>query len=230
MNRPWTGEYIVTEGTDATGKTSVANGIAKLAFEEGYEVIRVDEPDSAYVYHPDSVSPEPLSPIAAEIRRVIKDGSLGRAAITNIHLFTAARAENWHTILLPALERGAIVSAARNHYSTEIYQGVAEGSDRELIRTITRLSVGEAYMNPDHFTILDLDDEEERARRIANRGPLDTPDTFESRDQAFQQALLDGYRTVAREEGIDIVVANRPPEEISLGLWNDVKARIASRS
>lgn len=229
--RFWSGEYAVTEGTDATGKSSVANEIAKRAYDAGYkEVYRLDEPDSVYRYEPGTLTPEPLSPIASEIRKVIKDGSLGRVAVTNMHLFTAARAENWHAIVLPALKRGAFVSAARSYWSTYIYQGEAEGLDRQLILDTTRATMGVPYMSPDHLHFLDLQDENERAKRIENRGPLDKPDTFESRDAAFQQALLDGYRKVAAEENIRLVSAARPLEQVTDEVWGSILGNIKART
>lgn len=216
------GEYIITEGTDATGKTTVANLLAQKAYEEGREVIRVDEPDSAYRYRPDRLEPLPLAPIAAEVRSVIKNGSLGRTALTNVHLFTAARVENWQSIIQPALERGAWVIGARNWLSTLVYQGYAEGYDRGKIIDITRESLGEAYMQPDHLYILDLNDEKERARRIAERGELENPDTFESRGVDFQQKLLDGYRDIARQRAISIVEASADRNTVAQTIWDDI--------
>ncbi len=216
------GKSILIEGTDATGKTTVANLIAERAYEEGRRVIRVDEPDSAYRFTPLVVNPEPLAPIAGEIRRTIKNGSLGRLALTNIHLFTAARAENWHSILQPALERGDWVIFARNWLSTLIYQGYAEGYDKTEIEAITRAALSEAYMTPDHSYILDLNDEAERARRIAERGDLENPDTFESRGDDFQQLLLNGYRDIAARHGIQLVEASSTRSQVADLIWNDI--------
>ena len=224
-----TGEYFVTEGTDATGKTTVANLLAEMAFNEGREVIRLDEPDSPYRYIPNSENPQPLAPIASEIRSIIKDGTLARTALTNIHLFTASRAESWGTVVAPALERGAYVIAARNYLSTVAYQGYAEGMEPSKIISITQNSLGEDYMHPDHLTILDLSDESERARRIAQRGVLDKPDTFESRDAAFQQRLIDGYRAIAAEYAIALTSAAGDKHAIAEEIWDRAQQTIAQR-
>lgn len=224
-----TGEYIITEGTDATGKTTVANLLAQRAYDEGHEVIRVDEPDSAYRYNPSIENPEPLVPIASEIRRVIKDGSLGRTALTNLHLFTAARAANWNQVIRPALEDGAWVIGARNWLSSVVYQGYTEGYGIPNVEAVTKKAMGLQYLNPDHLFILDLNDETERARRIAERGPLDTPDTFESRGDEFQQQLIAGYREIARTHGITLTDASRPKQELADELWTRIQNRIARR-
>jgi len=224
-----TGEYIVTEGTDATGKTTVADLLAAMAYSEGHEVIRLDEPDSAYLYEPGNTNPEPLSPIASEIRKIIKDGSLGRTALTNVHLFTASRAENWKSVTWPALQRGAWVIAARNFLSTVAYQGYAEGFNPQKIIDITNKALGPQYMNPDHINILDLENEEERERRIAQRGQLETRDTFESRDKDFQKRIIHGYHMIAQDYNIRIVSAAGTKQSVADGLWEDIQKRIDSR-
>lgn len=194
------GNYIVIEGSDGTGKSTVANLVAEQLREDGREVIRVDEPDSAF-----DKAGEVLVPIASELRRIIKDGSLGRTALTNVLLFTAARRENWLQVSQPALEQGIDVVSARNYWSTLVYQGYGEGFDLNTITELTQLSVGERYMHPDYGFILDLNDEEERQKRIANRGALETPDTFESKGDDFQARLQAGYTSIARERHLPII-------------------------
>ena len=221
MERP--GKNIVIEGTDATGKTTAANLLAARAYEEGQRIIRVDEPDSPYRYTPGRASPEPLLPVNAEIRRVIKDGSLGRQALTNLYLFTASRAEAWHTILQPALERGFWVIAARNHISTLVYQGAGEGVDARLIQNTTAAATGERYMHPDHAYVLDFNDEAARAARISGRGELETPDTFESKDAAFQRRVLESYRSTAAATDTPIIdVTGMTPHDVVDALWRDI--------
>jgi dTMP kinase len=219
------GEYIITEGTDATGKSTVADALALKAREEGREVIRVDEPDSAF-----DAQGEFLVPIASELRRIIKNGDLGRTAFTNILLFTASRLENWEQATKPALERGAWVIGARNWLSTLVYQGYGEGVDLDSIKDITKSTMGDTYLTPDHLFILDLEDEDERARRLNDRGPLETPDTFESRGDDFQYSLRQGYRTIAKDYDIQIVSAIPAKKEVANTIWQQIQSEIATRS
>ncbi len=206
------GQYIVIEGSDGTGKTTVANLVAEELTQRERKVLRVDEPDSAF-YYPEG---EAIVPVAAELRRIIKDGSLARTAFTNILLFTAARHENWVSAIRPALTAGIDVVSARNYWSTLVYQGYAEGYDQQFILDITRQANGEQYMNPDQGFILDLVNEEERQRRIANRGELEKPDTFESRGDGFQQKLRSGYRDIAKKQDLPLVdVDGKTPPQVS---------------
>ena len=218
------GEYIITEGTDATGKSTVADTLTIKARKAGHEVIRVDEPDSAF-----NAEGEVLVPIASELRRIIKNGDLGRTALTNILLFTASRLENWEQAVKPALERGAWVIGARNWLSTLVYQGYGEGFDLDTIKEMTKTTMGNEYLTPDHLFILDLEDENERTRRLNDRGPLETPDTFESRGNDFQLSLRQGYRTISKDYGIQIVSAIPPKQEVATTIWEQIKSDIAAR-
>lgn len=204
------GRQILIEGTDGTGKTTVANLVADRLRDQGREVIRVDEPDSAK-----NEAGDILVPIAGEIRGILKNGALARSALTNALLFTAQRRENWLQAIEPAIAAGTDVVKARDYLSTLVYQGYGEGFSRPTINLLTRFAVGRAYMNPDFTFILDLDDEKERLRRIESRGELGVPDTFESMDDAFQQRLIDGYRAIARKKRIKPIMATRPPDEIA---------------
>ncbi len=71
-NNPERGRQILIEGTDGTGKTTVANLVADRLREQGREVIRVDEPDSAKNEEGDI-----LVPIATEVRDILKKRKVG---------------------------------------------------------------------------------------------------------------------------------------------------------
>ena len=214
MNR--SGTYIVIEGTDGTGKSTQAEILVKRLQEEGHVVAQFHEPDGV--------------PIAHELRRIIVDGTLERSALTNALLFTAARRENWLQHGLPVLEQGGYVVTTRNYYSTLAYQAVAEGLNRgntqnediEYIEALTRDATDERYMTPDFAFMLDIEDEDERSRRIAQRGELTTPDTFESRNTTFQKKVIEGYRIIAKRKGLPMISAVQSPEEIASQIWSHI--------
>ncbi len=79
------------------------------------------------------------------------------------------------------------------------------------------------YLNPDHKIILDIDDEEERAERIAARGEIENPDTFESRGETFQNSVIEGYRKNANRRNIPIISAEQSLESIHDQIWNIVR-------
>lgn len=194
------GKYIVIEGNDGTGKSTQAKMLAHYLQEErGISTYIPEEPGG--------------TPMANAIRSVIKDGSLERQPETNVLLFTAARVEIWKKAQ-QARELGKWVISARNYYSTLAYQGYGEGVDLNLILRTTQDYIGKEYMNPDHAVILDLSDADERAKRIAGRGMLEVPDTFESKGDTFQDKVNAAYVRIAQQYSLPIINAKQSPEDI----------------
>lgn len=103
------------------------------------------------------------------------------------------------------------------------YQGYGEGLDRDLITNTTAQFTDDEYMNPDIAVILSLEDEKTRADRIGQRGELDNPDTFESRDAAFQQSVKDGYLAIAHDRNLPIIDANQSPDTIANQIYSLIR-------
>lgn len=196
-----TGKYVVIEGGDGIGKTTQADLLQKYLEQRGHTVIHLKEPGG--------------TPVAEAIRSVILNGTLERTPMTNILLFTANRHELWHVKIKPALSQGTWVISTRNYWSTLAYQGYGEGMSTSVITAITATFTENAYMRPDLSLILTLDDEKERSKRISERGALENPDPFESRDSAFQQRIADGYRKIAVEYTVPLINASRSKEEVA---------------
>lgn len=208
-----TGKYIVIEGQDATGKSTQVQRLRERFDDDGIDSIEFHEPGG--------------TPIADAIRLVIKNGELQRDPETNLLLFTAARQEIWQKAR-KALALGVWVVAARNYYSTIAYQGYGEGLDADRITALTEQFVGADYTNPDWAGILSLGDMSERHRRIAQRGPLDKPDTFESKDDGFQQRVNYGYLQIAHHYDLPVISAQQSPEAITDQIYVSVKESLAA--
>lgn len=195
------GKYIVIEGGDGTGKTTQADLLHKHLEAQGLQVIHLKEPGG--------------SPVAEAIRSVIVDGTLPRTPMTNILLFTANRHELWHDKIKPALEAGIWVISTRNYWSTLAYQGYGEGMSESIITAITATFTDTQYMNPDYGIILTIDDATEAKKRIAQRGALEKPDTFESRGIDFQQRVSDGYLSIAESYHLLLISASQPIDVVA---------------
>lgn len=202
------GKYIVIEGGDGTGKTTQADLLQKYLESQGLHVIHLKEPGG--------------TPVAEAIRSVIVDGTLDRTPMTNILLFTANRHELWHARIKPELEKGTWVICTRNYWSTLVYQGYGEGMSESVITAITATFTEEAYMNPDFGIILTLDDITTSKNRISERGNLNKPDTFESRDNDFQQKINDGYLTVAKKYRLPTISASRSIKTVAADIQHIV--------
>ena len=213
MSRP--GRYIVIEGNDGTGKSTQVAMLADYFRARGQAVCVIEEPGSD--------DPEKSTPIANELRNVIKNGDLARSVAVNVALFSAARRELWREKIQPALQRGEIVLSARNYISTLVYQGQAEGYDEAEILRLTKLFTDEKYLHPDVMIVLSLS-HDKRAKRIAMRGELKNPDTFESRGQDFQEKITKGYLKIAKDYDIPVVLADGNVEEVHDMLIDEIKA------
>lgn len=213
MSRP--GRYIVIEGNDGTGKSTQVAKLAEYFRARGQTVCVVEEPGSD--------DPEKSTPIANELRNVIKNGDLTRSAAVNVALFSAARRELWREKIRPALERGEIVLSARNYISTLVYQGQAEGYDEAEILRLTKLFTDARYLQPDAMIILTLSDAQ-RQQRIAERGRITHPDTFESREQSFQDRVNHAYEAIAAERNIPLLLATGTPKEVHARILDSIRA------
>jgi dTMP kinase len=205
------GKYIVIEGTDGTGKSTQVELLHQRLEHEGIKSIEFHEPGG--------------TPIADEIRRIVKNGDLARDPETNLLLFTAARKETWK-IAHEALKKGIWVISERNHYTTLAYQGYGEGLNTDHIMQITDMFIGKEYTKPDWTCILSLDDHKERARRVAERGLLENPDTFESKDQDFQQRISKAYLTIATQYNLPVISAAQSREAIANEIYIQIKTAL----
>lgn len=210
------GKYIVIEGGDGTGKSTQVDRLERRLAALGFACTQLHEPDGV--------------PAAAKLRDIIKDGRLERDAWTNVLLFTAARRLNWLQQVQPALESGSMVVAARNWFSTVVYQGYGQGESIEKIEQFTRDNIAEEYLKPDLTLILALQDNTIRHERIAQRGELERPDTFESMPQDFQERLDAGYLDFARKHDIDIIDASQTVDEVELEIWQRVERLIGEHA
>lgn len=208
-----TGAYIVIEGNDGTGKSTQVDMLAAWLRERGREVVVVEEPGS------DDAAK--TTPIANEYRRVLKDGRFKLDPEVNLLLFSAARRELWFHKIEPALRRGAVVLSSRSYVSTLVYQGHGEGVAEDAIINITKRFTSERYMNPDFVVVLFVDDQT-RQQRIAERGMTEAVDSFESRDDAFQQKINDGYQTVARTHNIPLILAEHSPADVHQHILQEI--------
>ena len=158
MSRP--GRYIVIEGNDGTGKSTQVAMLADYFRARGHVVCVVEEPGSD--------DPEKSTPVANELRRIVKNGNLVRSSEINVALFSAARRELWREKIQPALQRGEIVLSARNYISTLAYQGYGDGLDTEEIIRMTKLFTDERYLQPDAMVVLTLSDAQRQQRGLGN--------------------------------------------------------------
>lgn len=124
---------------------------------------------------------------------------------------------------MPAREAGVWSLSTRNYISTVVYQGNGEGIDPDRIIEFTKNNVSEQYLTPDLTVILAMQGLESRRARIAQRGQLANPDTFESMPDDFQARIETGYIDFATSHGIDIIDASQSRDQVRADIWQKVQ-------
>lgn len=212
INNNERGKSIVIEENDGTGKSTHVELIAQRLWEEyGIESLTIHEPDG----------PTELS---KQLRARIKDATIPRTPEQNLQWFSESRQESNRYAREHYIARGKWVLRARNYRSTIAYQGSGEGLSPQLIIDTTRRYTDELYMNPDLEAILYVDDGV-RAARIGERGQLEKPDTFESRDEAFQRRVNEAYVDMAKADKLPLIDASRSKEAVHAELMELIWVR-----
>jgi len=196
------GFRFVTEGNDGTGKSTVNDMLLWQFHRNGYETIRIDEPDSAR-----DLDGNTLVPVSEMLRTVVKDGeSYTSNQIADLAMYNVSRFANWNLATLPVLLRGGAAGQARDYSSSLIYQGAGEGVSFDVVEQATRsIMQDERYFHPDYKTILMFDKEESRLKRLAARGAVqEAQDKFEMRGEDFQQRVNSAYLEIATRDNLPI--------------------------
>lgn len=150
MSRQYSGFFIVLEGLDGAGKTSIAYRLIDEFRSMGYEAIYTYEPyDSEYVKALKS-----------------KYGSF-RDAYLDALTYAADRLIHYRGVIKPVLEKGGIVVCDRYYYSSVAYQS-AQGAEPEWVLTINKYAP-----DPDVAIYLDVEPEIglRRRRGLGTRFP-----------------------------------------------------------
>lgn len=189
------GSFIVVEGIDGSGKTSIAGHIANELRARKRDVLRTREPGG--------------TPIGEKIREVLLDPkNAAMVPFAELFLFMASRAQLVDEVVRPALERGTDVVCDRYYYSTAAYQGAAG-----KVGIDTVLAVAEKvakFQKPDLVVLLDVDPGIAQARE----GIRD--DRVEIKGLDYQKKVRAGFLKLARRDRkrIKVIDASRPQEAV----------------
>lgn len=127
------GKFIVIEGPDGVGKTTIINGLKEHL------------PEAVFIREPGN------SKFGNEIRKILLHKNYKLETMTEIMLFFASFIETSKKIIEPALDKGKIIIADRWYYSTLAYQGYTNHQDdyHEIIKNLIYDLNGCNYMNYD---------------------------------------------------------------------------------
>jgi len=170
------GVFIVLEGIDGTGKSTISKKLKAWLEEKGREVVLTAEPTGDW--------------LGMAVRRANNEDLDPR---TESLLFTADRCQ--HTLRIEEmLKQGKVVICDRYYGSTVAYQGAALEKDMgdNAVSWLLNLN-GPVIRHPD-VTILLTSEPKVAMRRVGNRG---VPSKFER--EGYLGKVQDNYLMLARE-------------------------------
>ncbi|GLX12621.1 thymidylate kinase [Pseudomonas straminea] len=168
------GLFITLEGPEGAGKSTNREYLAARLREQGIDVLLTREPGG--------------TPLAERVRELLLAPSdEPMASDTELLLVFAARAQHLAQVIVPALERGAVVLCDRFTDATYAYQGGGRGLDVARIAQLEEFVQG--ALRPDLTVVFDLPVEVGLSRAAA-RGRLDR---FEQEGRSFFEAVRATY-------------------------------------
>ncbi|RYZ38414.1 MAG: dTMP kinase [Myxococcaceae bacterium] len=192
------GAFVVVEGGDGAGKTTVAGALATELAARGLRVCLTEEPSPG--------------PVGVFLRSLLATGPLSAEAMAL--LFAADRAHHVEDVILPALRRAEVVVCSRYLLSSLAYQGPEVGLER-----VAYLNAG--ALQPDLLLFLECASEVALGRAGAARAL----DAFET--PAIAARAAGGYaRALAYLEGgeqrVVRVDASQPLEQVLRSVLDQV--------
>lgn len=181
------GKFIVVEGLECAGKSSVIGLVKNTLIDAGISVELTREPGG--------------TPMAEAIRECVKhDWEESVAEETELLLMYAARVQLLKNRILPALERGCWVVGDRHDLSSQAYQGGGRGVDASTMQAISEIALG--GFKPDLTLYLDVEPATGLAR-ARGRGELDR---IEQAGLAFFERTRARYLSLAENDNSIVVV------------------------
>ena len=185
------GLFIVFEGGEGSGKSTMIDKVYEWLREFNYDCITTREPGGIS--------------IAEQIRQVILNKeNTDMDSRTEALLYTAARRQHLVEKVIPALENGQVVLCDRFLDSSLAYQGFARGIGIDEIYEINKFAIGDCI--PDISILFDISPEvgmeriNKNSQREVNRLDLESLD--------FHNKVREGYDIVYKNNKDRMVKIN----------------------
>ena len=198
------GTLITFEGVDGGGKSKQSTMLASALRQRGLDVILTREPGG--------------SDIGEHLRKLVTSSDHKLHKLTELFLFMADRSEHVSEVIIPALERGAIVICDRYIRSTEVYQGVVKQAATMDVVTMLN-NIATQGRKPDIEILIDCP-VPTIIRRMDRRGEKSK---FDKMSVDFHQSIRDGYLSIAaREKHLFVVDGDKDPDRVFIKIWQMV--------
>ena len=199
--------FVVVEGPEGAGKSTLVRWLGTAFRAEGREVLTVREPGG--------------TPIAEAARKLALKSRHDRAYAAELFLFLAARADLVERVIRPALADGQMVIADRFGLSTIAYQVAGRGLPRGDVEAALRVATG--GLTPNLTLILDVPVTVGRERqKLAGK----VRDRIEREDDTFHTRVREAYRS-ASGPGIVHIDASQTRKAVQDAAWREIVAATA---
>ncbi|MDQ4055402.1 MAG: dTMP kinase [Actinomycetota bacterium] len=189
------GVFVCFEGGEGSGKSTQSALVGEWLTGEGYDVVLTFEPGDTTV--------------GREIRRIVLSPETGDLSDrTEALLYAADKAEHIDTVVLPALERGAVVVTDRYVDTLLAYQGAGRTLDGAELESLARWATHD--LRPDLTVVLDVRPEE-------GLGRFEGRDRIEGESLEFHTRAREAFVAMAQADTDHYLVldARMPVEEIA---------------
>lgn len=193
------GAFIVFEGIDGAGKTTVSGMVAKRLLSDGFKPIQTAEPSGGFV------------------GKIIREGRPDVSQLTEAYLFCADRADHTEKVSGLAAD-GWVVLCDRYFASTIAYQSASLNGDSEDVGWLIDLSKPFTG-KPDATILLDIDPTVAMERAKSRGEPLSK---FEN--TRYLEQVRRNYLDLADRFGFSVVDASRPVEEVAEEVYKIVRS------
>ncbi len=198
------GFFLVLEGPEGAGKTTLAATLAERFRAAGQDLLRVREPGG--------------TPAAEALREQLLLADRGWTPERELLYIVTARADLVVRVIAPALAAGRVVLSDRYELSTMAYQAAGRGLPLPMVTWVNHAATG--GLKPDLTLVLDVRPEVGAARQVASGKALDRLDR-ESVD--FHERVAERYRA-EQGPGVMHLDATRPPAALAEEAWRAVLA------
>ncbi|MDO5048169.1 MAG: dTMP kinase [Anaerococcus sp.] len=172
------GRFIVFEGPDGSGKSTVLREVKKRLLADGLDIVDIREPGGTV--------------ISEKIRDIIIDNDNKKmTSRCEALLFAASRAQLVEEKVRPLLKAGKIILSDRFVLSSLLYQGVGRGLGIEDVKKINDFAIG--GLSPDLTIFFNIDYKTALLRKRANF----SADRLENEDFDFHKKIFDAYLSLA---------------------------------
>jgi dTMP kinase len=196
--------FVVFEGIDGSGKTTISNRVAEALRAGGLDVAHVREGGKF------------ASDVTQRIRELGRDArNLPMTPRAELMLFVARDVQLLEEAIRPALARRDVVVADRYLYTAEVLACHGRGLPATDVKTMIQAAAG--GFEPDVVFLIDVDPHVARARKRVSRllTPEDRPSSRKGlTGVGLQHRMRDGYRRLAASDPERWLVVDNTDEDL----------------